>query len=398
MPLNGNKALLRVLSMHWGFSLGGVGKYAALIDTVTNHAPVKIHTVCILGQTWQCDLPTLAKIHPIKITIKSRADISLIWKIRREIERIRPDLLMTHGFNCHFVALLTRLLRIHNLPVICSYHGAYHATTRGRKLLERPFNTITEYFIRHHALSVATVAEYTKNSLIEKGVHSAKIKVIHNGIDLSKPRRGARKILRSAWGIQDSDVLIGVVSRLDPFKGISYLIEALAKLAAQLPQLKLAIVGTGNQDNALKRQVSLFHLREKVIFTGFRSDVDDCLAAFDIFVLPSLAESHSIALLEAMRSEKCIVATDVGGNTESVRNGREAFIVPPKDVDALIHALQALASNPALRLALGRAARRRFLDEFTVEVMVCRTAEWLLQCGYIANKRIQSSLRKAIFH
>jgi len=118
-------------------------------------------------------------------------------------------------------------------------------------------------------------------------------------------------------------------------------------------------------------------LGDRVVFTGFRADVPSCMAAFDVFVLPSLAEYHSIGLLEAMRAGLPTVATDVGGNTESVRDGKEALIVWPGDAEAFVKALGRLLGDGALRENLGRRARQRFLEAFTEERMLKRTAEWL---------------------
>jgi glycosyltransferase involved in cell wall biosynthesis len=132
-------------------------------------------------------------------------------------------------------------------------------------------------------------------------------------------------------------------------------------------------------------------MAERILFTGFRSDVPDCLAAFDVFVLPSFAESHSIGLLEAMRAGKPIVATGVGGNTESVRDGREAIIVPPGDATALAEALSRLLGDSSARERLRQAARQRFESEFSLERMLRRTAEWLMACGAMAREE-QASL------
>ncbi len=111
-------------------------------------------------------------------------------------------------------------------------------------------------------------------------------------------------------------------------------------------------------------------------FVGYRSDIDACLAALDIFVLPSLAEYHSIALLEAMRAQKTIVATDVG----SVDGGVQAIVVPPADAVALATALQQLLLDAPLRMRLASNARQRFKHEFTSDLMIEQTATCLHDC------------------
>lgn len=373
---------LRILSIHWGITIGGVGKYAASIDDVSKYAPIDIQTICILCPSWHCDRSTLARLSAKEIVIKSRFDLSWVWQISQEIERIKPNLIMTHGFNGHFIAMAMDMIGRHPVKKICSYHGEYHAPRKNRKLLEKPFDLMTEFFIRRRVVSVVSVAEYCKEYLVQRRVTPDKIEVIHNGIDGSfVPPKKARWQLRDEWGIKDDEILLGVASRLDPVKGISYLIDAFAREGKRMDNLKLVIAGTGMLDNTLKRRVDEIGLSRRIVFAGFRSDVNDCLSAFDIFVLPSLAEYHSIALLEAMRAKKAIIATNVGGNPESVRHEREAILIPPANTDSLAKAIERLSTNPTMRTKLAKAAYKRFQQEFTTEQMVHRTADWILRCG-----------------
>ena len=124
-------------------------------------------------------------------------------------------------------------------------------------------------------------------------------------------------MLFRSWGVQPDDLVIGTVSRLDPVKGLEYLLEAVAIARKSEAQVRVVLVGDGGLRDALEAQVLKLGLKDVVSFAGYRDDIPDCLAAFDIFALPSLAEYHSIGLLEAMRAGLAIIATDVGGNTES---------------------------------------------------------------------------------
>ena len=361
--------------------MGGVGKYAQLIDHVHRYAPIKMTSLCILGKNWWHDAEGLKTIAAKKIYITSRFDFSWIGKVAREIDQLSPDLIMTHGFNGHFVVLATRLLAQRKPGLICSYHGSYHAITFHRKVLEKWFDAFTEVYIRYIVLSCVAVAGYTKKYLIKKGVSHSKIHVIHNGIRDNQPAAIIGQQLRREWEIADNEILVGAASRLDPVKGLEFLIEAFAKLSKKWANLKLVIIGTGTSEGKLQLMVKSFGLSNKVIFTGFREDVSACLSAIDIFALPSLAEYHSIALLEAMRAAKVIVATDVGGNTESVRNFKEGLIVPAADVERLVHAIDRIVIDRLLAKNLGEAARERFKKTFTEEIMVRQTAQWLVRCA-----------------
>lgn len=382
---------LKVLSLYWGFTPGGVAKYATMIDDVKRYEPIEISHLCIIGRNWHTDDIALSELGADRIEVRYRADPSWLWKVRRAIARRKPDLLLTHGYNGHLVALATGIGARSRVPNVCSYHGPYHPSDPVRRLLEPIFNRFTENFLRRHTLSILSVSGSNKDYLSRRGVTEAKITVIHNGLDDLTPSEGARARLRAEWGVGPRDMVVGTASRLDPNKGVHCLISASARLAPDHPNVKTVIVGAGPYEQALRELATKLGMADRILFAGFRSDVPDCLAAFDVFVLPSFAESHSIGLLEAMRAGKPIVATGVGGNTESVRDGREAIIVPPGDATALAEALSRLLGDSPTRERLRQAARQRFESEFSLERMLRRTAEWLMACGAMAREE-QASL------
>jgi glycosyltransferase involved in cell wall biosynthesis len=371
---------VRVVSLHWGYSLGGVGKYGVLLDKAAERAGLDLHNICIRGVDWPVDHATLAQLDAQTILIKSRFDWSWIRRLGDQLQLIAPAQIITHGFNGHFVALMMRSFGYFKGALLCSYHGQYHATTKARNYVAPLFNAFTEWYISKSLKTVA-VADYTKRYLIEHGVAQDRVEVIHNGIEDIRLNENSRARLRDDWGVEREDKLIGIASRLDPVKGMGYLIAAFASLAKRRDDVVLALVGTGTEESDLRRQVERLGIESRVRFLGYRADIADCLCAFDIFALPSLAEYHSIALLEAMRAGKAIVATDVGGNTESVRDQREALIVPPADALSLEDALYSLVTDESLRSELGAAARQRFLAEFTEDVMLDKTAAWLMHCA-----------------
>ncbi len=375
----------RLLSLYWGCSLGGVAKYATLLDSSVRYSSVEILHVCVRGKAWPTDEQTLDALGAEILWIRSRGDLSWIRSLKKQIEDYSPAMIMTHGFNGHFVIQLMRVLGYYKRSVICSYHGEYHPTTRGRRLISPFFNKFTEWYIRH-SLATVSVAEYTKRYLVQKGVDEDRIEVIHNGIRDVKVDPCIRQKLREEWNIGADEKVIGVASRLDPVKGVEFLVSAFARLTRNRNDVVLVLVGSGTREVELRKQVERLGVTSRVRFAGFREDVAECLSAFDIFALPSLAEYHSIGLLEAMRAGKPIVATDVGGNTESVRAGLEALVVPPANVDELESALGRLLSDDGLAERLAQNARRRFLAEFTEDVMLRRTGAWLTRCASLSER------------
>ena len=129
------------------------------------------------------------------------------------------------------------------------------------------------------------------------------------------------------------------------------------------------MIGEGPELENLKNRTIELQLDSYVSFIGYQHNIPQWLAACDIFVLPSLNECHSIAILEAMRAGKAIIATEVGGNGESIENNLSGLLVPAKNCNVLADVLYKLISDEKLRKTLGENARKRFLHLFTEEVM-----------------------------
>jgi glycosyltransferase involved in cell wall biosynthesis len=368
---------MKILSIHFGFSLGGVAKYAAATEGVCELAPVRLRSLCILPEGRVVDNDALSALDAIVLPVRSLANPSWVMRVRKIINDENPDCLMTHGFNAHLLSLLGGHGKNRPICRLASYHGSYHAPSVGKKWLESINNSFTHWFLKTQATSVLCVAQYCADFLAEQGVPASKLTVIHNGIPDYQPDPDSRDVVRREWGITSEHIVIGVASRLDRVKGLNYLLEAFARIIKDCPEARLVLMGDGLVRRNLKAQAASLGIQDQVIFAGIRSDVSRCLTALDIFALPSLAEYHSIGLLEAMRAGLPSIITDVGGNTESVRNEREGLVVCAADIVGLTTAMTRMLGDSALRMRLGKAARKRFVAEFTEELMLHKTAESL---------------------
>jgi glycosyltransferase involved in cell wall biosynthesis len=167
--------------------------------------------------------------------------------------------------------------------------------------------------------------------------------------------------------------LLGLVARLHRQKGLGDLLAAVAWVRERVPDVRLLLIGEGELRDELEAQARALGLSGAVIFAGIRTDVAEIVAALDIFVLPSLWEGTSNAVLEAMAAGLPIVATAVGGTPEVVVDGVTGLLVPPRDPSALAGALVTLLQDADLRHRMGRAGRERVKQYFSLERMVRRT-------------------------
>ncbi len=181
-----------------------------------------------------------------------------------------------------------------------------------------------------------------------------KIGIIYNGVDTSDftPRPASRP--------NDKFIITTGASRLTARKGIRYAIEAVKKLSSVYPELHLKIMGEGNQKENLENLVKKLELENNVKFLG-RIPREKTAAYYQeasVFILPSFNEGMSNALLEALASGLPVIVTDVGGTRELITEGKNGFIVPLRDADAIASALKKLLKNPELREKIGAQNRQ----------------------------------------
>jgi glycosyltransferase involved in cell wall biosynthesis len=209
----------------------------------------------------------------------------------------------------------------------------------------------------------------------------SRVTVIPNGVDLSRFITTENPAeLRRSLGVPDDAPLIGVVSRLHRLKGIEDFLDAAALIAAKHPSARFVVVGQPSPvdnhaylDGLVKRAQQL-GIGERVVFTGLRTDVPAVLSTLDVSVMPSLNEALSNVLLESMAAGAPVVATDVGGTTEALRDGQNGLLIPPSQPAAMAAAIDRLLTDRVLARTLGQSARQAIADKFSLDRMVAATA------------------------
>ncbi len=207
------------------------------------------------------------------------------------------------------------------------------------------------------------------------GLSLSQIRVIINGIDVdaiyhTQPNADLLKSLYATSGQR----LITSVGRLMPPKGHRYLIEAMPAIRRQYPNARLILAGDGDLRRPLEARARELGVRDIISFLGSRSDIADILAVTDIFVLPSVSEGTSLALLEAMAAAKPIVATDIPGNSAVLRHATNCLLVPPADPDKLADAIAQLLKDPPTAAQYAQNAyqdvcRRYHIDQTISQLM-----------------------------
>ncbi len=217
-----------------------------------------------------------------------------------------------------------------------------------------------------------SMADYYRDRV---GVGADRLRVITNGIDPERYRRPAdAAAARERLGL-DSGVLVGTAGRLFPEKDYGVLIRAFHQASAELPALRLAIIGDGPLRGDLEALARSLGIADRVRFLGWREDVAALLPLLDLFVLSSLHEALPLVILEAMASGVPVVSTPVGEIPAVVGGSTGGAFFPVGDVPALAALLGELGRDPQRRERLGSAARERVRAHYGHATMVDRYLE-----------------------
>ena len=223
-----------------------------------------------------------------------------------------------------------------------------------------------------------------------------KLGYLGNGVDIERFRREHLKPedqiqLRKSLGISEtSDLIIGTIGRLTRKKGGEYLIEAVAKLIPQFPNLHVLFIGGELSTDPepfqaeLIKRIHALGINKNVTMIGERQDIPELLGLLDIFTLPTFSpEGLPRSIVEAMSMAVPVVATDIRGCREAILHEKTGLIVPPCNSEKLAEALAKLLSSPKLRHTYGEASRERVEIEYDEEIVFKRLREYYKKLGVI---------------
>ena len=281
-----------------------------------------------------------------------------VAELQRALAAMRADVLHSHMIGLAMFGAAATLAS--GVPHVITMHGTGHETSAARR------RWILRGAMRTSAASVA-VSDGLRQELrgLVGGV-ATRMRILPNGVP---ERQGARDCTRQALGVPNDALLVVAVGNLYHNKAHAVLLDALARVPADVPW-RLAIAGRREEAAAeLDARIAARGWAERAHLLGPRHDVPDLLAAADVFAMPSLNEALPMALLEAMFAGRAIVASAVGGIPEAVRPEREGLLVPPGAADALGVALTRLFADADLRQSLGDRARLRARAEYSLASM-----------------------------
>jgi glycosyltransferase involved in cell wall biosynthesis len=301
-------------------------------------------------------------------------DARAIFRLAREIRRARPTILHTHTAKAGAVGRIAALVAGGARPpiIVHTFHGhvlrGYFnpLVARGFRLLERLLAQVTT--------ALVAVSPEVRDDLVRLGVApEERFAVVRLGIGLEERVGGSnegRLETRRLLGVAADAFVVGWVGRMTAIKSIDDVLRTFRRVLDEVDDAYLCIVGDGPSRETLERHAHQLGVMRRCLFVGYQHDVARFYEAIDALVLPSLNEGTPVSAIEALAARRPVVATNVGGVPDVVRDGVDGFLVPVGDTGALAARLVELARDPELREAMGSAGAARVYERYSIDRLV----------------------------
>lgn len=310
------------------------------------------------------------KIAVKNISQRNIFDLSAYRRLLKIIKATQPDIVATYLFHADAIGriFLQSFTRKKIVPFLRTTYN--HPKYREVRIFEQ----LTKYFVKHYLANSESVKNYYIKNI---GVPREKITVIPNGIDISCYQSFERdESLRISLGINPDETAIICVANLHINKGHKYLLEAFEEVYKDNQKTKLLLAGDGEEKNNLLRQIENYESKNNIFFLGKRNDVPELLKISDIFVLPTLFEGMSNAIIEAMAAGVPVITTDIPENQDLIENKKTGLLFPANNVHHLVKAIKLLTTDSTLRKRFSQNSLQRVEKKFNIRTTANRLSRF----------------------
>lgn len=358
----------RILYLISSISFLGAERVLTELARELDHDRFQIHIGLMIGHTdlterFRTEIDR-ADVSIVKFERASRFSFRIVKKIANYIDTNEIDIVHSQGYKPDVHVALATLFTRKKCVLISACH-----TWKLRTVRERFYRLINLAVLRLFN-GIVAISPDVKQELETAGIRSDKITIIDNGITLAdNDGPSARVDARGRLGLDESTPVIGCVASLTEEKAHKDLIRAFRALANVRPELRLVLIGDGNEQESLVRLVGELTLAEKVMFAGRRTDVKSLYHAFDIFALVSYAEGLPMAMLEAMAEKIPVVVSSVGAIPDVIDDGKNGLIVEPGNIESISKAILSLLDNDDMRMRMGASGYLTIVEKYSSQRM-----------------------------
>ena len=302
-------------------------------------------------------------------------NLKALYKIFKLIRRNRYAVVHTH--QCKASILSCFAAKLAKVPiVIFGLHGDYLENPRFTGLWRKIYKLIEQIAVRCANMFISVGEELKERYINRYSLSSSRCEVVRSGMELANFYEAATfsqekiKQKKEELNIKPEELVIGKVSSLELRKGYKFAVRVAEKIIrGNSKDIKFLFVGEGDQRAELEGMVKGLGLDDRIIFTGFRSDVDELMGIFDIFIFTSLMEGLPQVLVQAAAAGKPIVSFEVEGAKEIIEEGINGFIVSSRDIDGLAEKVTYLLSNSEKAREMGKHGKEIIGNKWNIVAM-----------------------------
>ncbi len=362
--------MIKVLNIISDTNIGGAGRVILNYLKYSDRTRFETHVALPRGSLLASPLKELgARVHEVDGIADKSMDLKSIGILKKLIREVDPDIVHTHG------SLTGRIAgRQCGRAVIFTRHSAFPVKPYMRK---GPGRWANKFINEHYADRIIAISPAAARNLTDGGVSPDRIDIMMNGVEpVTRTSVDDQARFRREHGIEPGDFVTGIIARIEDYKGHEDILDAMARIVPERPELKLLVAGTGSYEENVRRKCSELGLDGNVVFLGFMSDVAPVLSVLDLQLNASWGtETSSLSVLEGFSMGVPAVVSDYGGNPWLVKDGVDGYLFKTRDSADLAGKLLKLMDDPALLQKLGHGARNEYLAGFTGQKAAARIEE-----------------------
>ena len=355
--------MIKVLNVISDTNIGGAGRvllnYMSRADRTRFDVSVVLPRGSLLRQPLEELDTTVYEVEGLTDRSYHKDDVK---ELEQLIRRVQPDIVHTHG------ALSGRIAgRRCGKVVIYTRHSAFPVPA---KLKYPPGRWVNKWLNEYYSDHIIAVSPAAAENLTDAGISSRRITVMMNGVTpVARKSQAEQDALRQRWGIRDGQFVLGILARIEPYKGHLHILEALKQLTGQGRDLRLLVAGTGAYEEELKQQAQELGVADRVAFLGFQSDVAAVLSVLDLQLNASYGtETSSLSILEGLSMGLPAVVSTYGGNPWLIDDGEDGLLFENRNSADLARCIARLMDEPETLERMKERAVEIFGQRFTAEI------------------------------
>lgn len=355
--------MIKVLNIISDTNIGGAGR---VLLNYLRHCDRENFDTCVAVPRGSLLVPELGALGCTVYEVDGIADRSYakedVAVLRELISKVDPDIVHAHG------ALSARIAgRRCGKIVIFTRHSAFPVSA---KLRYPPGRWVNKLINEHYSDHIIAVSAAAAANLTDAGISAKHITVLMNGVSpVERLTPDEADKYREKWGIRPGEFVVGILARIEPYKGHADILDALSALTKEGRSVRLLIAGSGDFERELREKAGTLGVSEKVSFLGFQSDVAPFLSVLDVQLNASYGtETSSLSILEGFSMGVPAIVSDYGGNPWLVDDCENGLIFKTRDSAALARCIADVMDDRARLSEMSKRSREIYKERFTGEI------------------------------